>query len=332
MTPSRSPLVYWKKIADAGDLKALLAKANLTGDLFLIKPNWFDPRPGSYTDARVLDLVLSALPGKKIIIEGHSHSRNDLSRRITPENMDAERDWIREQEARYLEKLGLKEVMERHGVEYINVTEEFWAGRLADPRLVRDLVLSKYGPLTHTEFYSFVPERLFALRGVTLVDLARIKMTSPTSRDFSLTMKNLFGLLPQPSRLRYHDQLAESINDINKVYRSLFRVFGLAEGIYQAVIFWEGGRFTTPWSRFDVVKDLGIALCGFDLAAVDVAAGRLFGQDLLERAVIKLARRDFGDFDLAALGQPPLLVDLSQPDWPALLLEKGFSLQDEVVD
>ena len=312
--PQNTSLATWGTVGGPKELAAILDAASVAGDFFIIKPNWFDPRPGSFTDPYILDMVLSTLPGKKLVVEGHSHSRNDLSQRITPENMDARREWIRAQERDYLERTGLAAVLDRHGVEYLNITEEFWAGRTAAESSIRTLVESRFGPITHQEFYGQVPQRLFALRGATLIDLARVKMTSPTSRDFSLTMKNLFGLIPHPSRLRYHDNLPVSIIDVDLVYRALFDVVGLCEGIRHAVVFWEGGRFATAWSHFDVIKDLGIAVAGRELTAVDVTVGLMFGQDLMERAVVKLGRQRFRDFTLADLGQPPLLVDVGT-DW-----------------
>ncbi|HEY3315562.1 MAG TPA: DUF362 domain-containing protein [Bacillota bacterium] len=323
MTGRLSDPVRWKTIEGPEDLRALLVEVGGLGDFFIVKPNWFDPRPGSYTDPYVLDLVLTALPGKKLVIEGHSHSRNDLSQRITPENMDDQREWIRRQEQLYLDRTGLAEVLSRHAVEYLNITEEYWAGRVAAASTVRDLVESRYGPLTHQEFYGYVPKRLFDLRGATLIDLARMKISSPTSRDYSLTMKNLFGLIPHVSRYSYHDSLSESIIDINLVYRTLFDVVGVGEGIRQAVFFWDKGRFVTPWSRFDVVKDLGMAVAGRDLAAVDTVVGMMFGQNLTMRTAIKLAEEKFGELDPEALGEPPLLVDVRDEDWIGPLEAQG---------
>jgi len=281
-------------------------------DIYIIKPNWFDHRPGSYTDAETLDTVLTALPGKKIVIEGHSHSRNDLSIRITPENMDEKREWIQAQEKEYLNRLGITDVLAKHKVEYLNITEEWWNGKTVVGEVIKDIVESKFTPVVHQEFYHIVPLKLFELRGKTLIDLARVKMSSPTCRDFSLTMKNLFGLLPQPSRYRYHDNLPESIVDINKVYRALFNVVGLCEGVKQAVIFWEKGKYATPWSRFDVIENLGIVACSKELVDLDIFVGRLFNEDLTKRKLVQLAREAFGTHHEYEISQAPVLVDLTQ--------------------
>ncbi len=318
MTGTDPQAASYKTVRSPEDLARLLEEAGVGGDRFIIKPNWFDPRPGSQTDARVLDLVLSVLPGKKTIVEGHSHARNDLSMKITPENQDAQREWIRRQEHAYLTRLGLYEVMARHGVEYINITEEVWAGRTAPADAVRGLVEEEYGPVAHQELYGSVPSKLFDLRGQTLIDLARVKMTSPSTRDFSLTMKNLFGLVPPPSRMTYHDDLPRSIVDIDMVYSALFDVVGLCEGIYHSVVFWEGGRFATPWSHFDVIKDLGLAVCGRHLPTVDVFVARLFGQDLEQRAVVKLGMEVFGRVRPEDVAAAPVLVDASTDFVPVL--------------
>ncbi len=281
-------------------------------DCYIVKPNWFDPRPGSYTDAEILDTVLSALPGKKIVIEGHSHSRNDLSIKITPETMDEKREWIRKQEVEYLQRLGITDVLKKHATGYINITEEWWDGNVVSGETIKNIVEGKYTPLAHPEFYEIVPLSLFELKGKTLIDLARVKMSSPTCRDFSLTMKNLFGLVPQPSRFKYHDNLPESIVDINKVYRALFNVIGVCEGINESVVFHDKGQFSTPWSSFDVINELGIAVCGSELPDLDVFVGRLFNEDLTKRTLVQLARDVFGTHYASHIDEAPLLVDLTK--------------------
>ncbi|HHU32121.1 MAG: DUF362 domain-containing protein [Zhaonellaceae bacterium] len=304
--------LHFKLVKNKDEFISFIKATIPQDDLYIIKPNWFDPRPGSYTDAETLDAVFTALPGKKIVIEGHSHSRNDLSIKITPDNMDEKREWIRTQEKEYLNRLGIKDVLDKHNVEYINITEEWWKGKTVPGEVIKGIVESKFTPVGHQEFYQVVPLKLFELKGKTLIDLARVKMSSPTCRDFSLTMKNLFGLLPQPSRYKYHDNLPESIVDINKVYRALFNVLGLCEGVKQAVIFLENGKYSTPWSHFDVVENLGIVACSKELVDLDVFIGRLFNEDLTKRTLVQLARKAFGTHYEDEIRQAPVLVDLAQ--------------------
>jgi hypothetical protein len=66
----------------------------------------------------------------------------------------------------------MDKVLERHGVEYVNVTEEVWAKRTVDPETIRE-ISCKYGPLHFEEFYGQVPTRLFELRGGTFLSLAK---------------------------------------------------------------------------------------------------------------------------------------------------------------
>ncbi|QGP92577.1 hypothetical protein MGLY_19630 [Neomoorella glycerini] len=302
----------WVQTTKFDELRSFLENNLPVDELYLIKPNWFDPRPGSYTSAAVLDLVCNALSGKKIIIEGHSHSRNDLSQKITPENMDDQRDWIRTQEKLYLARTGIDEVLARHNVEYVNITEEFWAGRVVPAKIIQQHVEKKLGPLTYPEFYSFIPEKLYALRGHTLIDLAKIKMCSSTARDFSLSMKNLFGLIPYPSRLKYHTNLPQAIIDIDKLYSALFNIVAVIEGIKEAVVFWEGGQYHTPWSPFDVLKELGLLIIADNLVLADVFCGRLLGQNLLSRTLINLGQQYLGTIDNQILTKAPLLFDTSK--------------------
>lgn len=168
-----------KYIRNQRDMVGLLAEAGLTGDLFLVKPSWFSPHYGNYTEAAVLDLVLGALPGRKIVVEGYSGARNDGSREITPKNAREHWAWIRDQDRWFLERTGIGAVLVRHGVEYINVTEEVWQGRLADPDTIAALVEARYpGVVRHREFFAAAPKRLFDLRGTPLISLARLKTGS----------------------------------------------------------------------------------------------------------------------------------------------------------
>jgi len=166
-----------------------------------------------------------------------------------------------------------------------------------------------------------VPQKLFDLRRHTLIDLARIKMSSPSSRDFSLSLKNLFGLLPQPSRYAYHPDLSQSIVDIDKVYKSLFDVVGLCEGIQKAIVYWDGGHFAT-FGRFDVVTDLGIAATGRDLVALDIFIGWLFGMDLVDRTAYRLGREAFGSGH-PSLQKPAPVIDLKADNWATELDVEG---------
>ena len=96
-------------------------------DRVLVKVTWHGYATGTYTDPAALDLLLSALPAPAIILEGHTSSRNLGGADFDWETEAKQnRAWIRQQEAEYLRRTGLQEVLTRRRAEYINVTEEFW--------------------------------------------------------------------------------------------------------------------------------------------------------------------------------------------------------------
>jgi len=286
---------------------------------FLVKPAWFSPHRANFTGARELDLVLGALPpGRRIVVEGHSGGRNYGGREITPDNADENREWIREQDRLFLERTGIARVLERHRAEYLNVTEEVWAGRVAPAEEIRDAVERAFGrgaqetPVHDESLFGVVPQRLFELRGSVLVSLAKLKTGS-------WSLKNLFGLIPDPMRLRWHGErgelLGRSVTDIASIYRALFRVVGLVEGVYESAVYREGGRHRIVWGRYDVVEELGLVLGGWDLVTLDSCCAELFGEDARGRSFLRIGEAVFGE---AARVPPELEAVLSR--WRERLL------------
>jgi len=94
-------------------------------------------------------------------------------------------------------------VLEKHGVEYLNITEENWAGRTVDAEEIRAQVESRYEPVMRDELYGVIPEKLYELRHGDLLSLSKVKLWQDDI-GVSLTLKNLFGMIPNPSRMRYH--------------------------------------------------------------------------------------------------------------------------------
>lgn len=292
----RTPFVATRNIARPDQLAAVLEEVSRgTGlgypwETTIIKPNWFSPHPANFTGACTLDLVLAAVPGTKLVVESHSCGRNFGGCEVTPANGRELLPWIREQERVFLERTGLEEVLRRHGVEYVNATEEVWGGRAAPADDVRRIVEGRAGPIGHPELYGQVPLRLFELRDrAVLLDLAKIKV-EPGGGAFSLAIKNLFGLIVEPNRWDYHTGLPGSIVDIACVYLSLFPVVGVAEGIFELVRGNPQGEVPAPWGNYDVERDAGLVVAGWPLSDVDLAAGRALGLDLAGRALARLAR------------------------------------------
>ncbi len=318
--------IHAGRVNEASALASLLQAAGVNGKRFIIKVNWFGPEYGYFTDARTLDLVLSSLPpSEKIVVEGHAYGRNDGSREINWRDLNEAFDkweWILQQEAWFLESTGLAEVLKKHGTKYINVTDEVWAGRAVSAETVAAAVEVCYSPVADPEMYTFIPEKLWDLRGTTLISLARIKVRSPNalaedaspySPIYSLSMKNLFGLVPDPFRFRWHgtkgQRLAQSILDNAKIYSALFDVVGFNEGIFHTLLNDPIGEHETNWGRYDIADDQGVAVLGRNLIQLDTfTAALFFPLDWQRWPLFEMAVADFGPVEKQ-------LLDTSPPDF-----------------
>jgi uncharacterized protein (DUF362 family) len=264
----------------------------------LVKVNWFSGLPAQFTDAATLDLFLEALGGPAIILEAHSFMRNDGSRRISNEHARENAKWIRDQENRFLDDNGLSEVMEKQGARYVNVTEEVWAGRAADPTEVRTRVEERSAPLVNGELYTAMPETLLEYEGAPLISLARLKLPGPDGGKVpSLSLKNLFGLVPDPDRSGYHKKLAETVVDMWALYGSYFTPVGVAEAIYHGVRENADGGLEAPWGRYNDLGATGVAVVGANPANVDAFAAGVFGLDISESPALAEYERHVGPWD-----------------------------------
>jgi uncharacterized protein (DUF362 family) len=207
----------------------------------IIKPNWSSSL--IFTEREILDWTLSALDDEVLIVESHAAWRT----RLFIEH-DGPRDGkfleilgtqkkkeFRANDKWFLRYSGIDGVLEKHDVEYLNLSEELWANRVCEPNLVADSVESRAGFLENTALYGLVPERLYDLKGGTLLSLTKPKR-SLKARHVSLTLKNMFGMIPSPWRSKYHGEndslLDQNIVDINRMYGSLFEVRGIIESVF----------------------------------------------------------------------------------------------------
>jgi uncharacterized protein (DUF362 family) len=218
--------------------------ANLVRDLelkppIIIKPNWgFSV---VFTEAKVLDWVLSAIDEDVLVVESYGWAR---CREAVFEKRfgSMEPDDLRESDKWFLDYSGIGEILVKHNVEFLNITEEVWAGRTADTMAIKQGVEKLFPAVHNEEMYSFVPSRLYDLRGGTLLSLAKLKFMPPEGNHppigISLSIKNLFGMIPGPGRGKFHGKenslMNQSIVDINKIYRSLFSLTGIVEAIQTA--------------------------------------------------------------------------------------------------
>ncbi len=302
---TKTPIFLSVKSAD--DFRELLAPLKITGETIVIKPNWFSTHRGNFTEAEVLSAVLSALPADtyKLVVEGYSGFRNDGSRRINLKDQRSDWEWIREQDEWFRETFGITEVLAEHGAKYLSVTEEVWSGRTAPADEVSALVEKKTSskkkaePIAHTELYEQVPMRLWELAGATLISLTKIK------GGLSLSLKNLFGMVPEPLRLSYHGEdsadLPQSIADIARIYLSIFNVVGVCEAVFSTAVYNEKGALTTDWGNYDLVESAGIACAGRDPLTLDAAVSAIMGEKPKKLHYLQKLGKSYGSYDKKAV-------------------------------
>lgn len=282
--------VHVETAVNAESFAALIGALNLKPPV-LIKPNWGTVE--CYSEAEVLDWTLAAIPGEKIVIESHGWARNEetlLNKGpvgLTKANLRKGNRW-------FLEYSGIDRVLEKHHVEYLNLTEEMWAGRAADAALVQRAVEERFAPVQFAELYEKVPARLYELRGGTLLSLAKYKIIFHPL-GISMSVKNQFGLIPGPSRGKFHGKehafLDQSIVDINKIYHSLFTVKGVVEAAYSAGYLEKDGEPT------QVFPGGGKAFASEDTVTLDAFATALHGCDPNSVGHLRLAAQTFGVWD-----------------------------------
>ena len=264
----------------------------------VIKPNW--GTVNNFTEAEVLDGVLSAIGGEALVVESYGWARTEDA--LNGRGIGSmKRSDLRRSDEWFLRTSGVGEVLGRHGVGYLNVTEEVWAGRVVEPGVVRKMA-DRYPPVLFEEMYARVPEKLFELRGGTFLSLAKYRLNHEPI-VVSLSLKNLFGMIPGPGRSRFHGEgdcrLDQSIVDINKVYRSIFDVVGMVDGVLTASI----GKTAEEAIRPQTAKNRGLLLGSRDCVTLDATVATLEGRDPGKIGYLKLAASLFGGWDEAALGE-----------------------------
>lgn len=232
------------------NLGEVLEKLELKSDVVLVKPNWVAAYKGGYTDIWMVDLLLRALEKKKVyFVESFSFWRTDKklesgedyfsSREASFESGKIHQEFFRNMDQWFLKYTGIKEVLERYEAEYICTTDELWQGKGVDEEVIKTRVEAKFSPVMEKELYKRVPSRLWENAGADFLSLAKMKID--TLYGASLSIKNMFGLIPDPNRYnKFHGEddsrLVQNIVDVNKIYASLFemkymneRIFGYCE-------------------------------------------------------------------------------------------------------
>ncbi|MFW9963440.1 MAG: DUF362 domain-containing protein [Candidatus Sifarchaeia archaeon] len=255
----------------------------------VIKPNWgFSV---IYTEAAILDWTLSAINGNAIIVESYGWAR--CREAVEEKKYGAwDRETLRKSDKWFLRYAGIDKVLEKHDVEYINITEEIWAGRAAEQETIQKIVEDSYSPLFMKKMASFVPQRLYDLSDGTLLNLAKLKFMGDDI-VISLTLKNLFGMIPGPDRGEFHGEMNKAMNpsivDMNKIYRSLFKTKGVVEAVHSA----SSGMTLEP----QVFMNPGVLWSCDDTLELDAVVTSHVGLDPNSVGYMKLAAQNFGEWD-----------------------------------
>jgi hypothetical protein len=243
------------KINNPKELKKILVSPNLQSDTIIIKPNWVTDEPADYTEADTLRIIFEALDSKIIVTESHSariHGE-DINFQIDGKKVnwrwlldgDGWRwltenpgwDWFKEkhwaklksEDKKFQDEKGFTDLFSEFNVDYVNVTDEVWSGRTLDPSEIKKHVESRFQPVDNEEMYSMIPEKLYDHQGSTFISLSKLKVYA------SFTIKNMFGMIPDPVRPWWHGKnnikLSTSIIDINKIYHSLYKMHGICEAL-----------------------------------------------------------------------------------------------------
>ena len=286
------------KLSNPNEISQILDDPWLKNQTIIIKPNWVSTDPADFTDADTLRVLLEALDSHVIVTESYmlGRSMNILKQGLgfTVEGKDVnwqwllkgdgwkwlienpDWDWFRSgkhweqiiiEDKKFIDEYGFADLFNEFNVTYINVTEEVWNGRIANPTEVKKIVESKYKPVRNKKLYGMVPAKLFDIRNSTFISYARMKMYA------SYTIKNLFGMIPDPLRPYWHgpknSTIVQNIVDINKIYHSLFNVFGICEAIYTLPLPDPEGKYEGYVCRYNIYEGSGFVAVGRNLAALD---------------------------------------------------------------
>lgn len=287
------------RVKTGRDLRRSLEGRLPESEALLVKPNWYSPHPSNYTDADALRMVMEAVDAKVVVVEGYSLDRQDGSMSFTVEGEKVDWGWltrnpgwewvkeedrwdqIRSQDRWFRDEHGFTDLFTEHGAEYVNVTEEIWRGNTVESRRVKKRVEEMYPAASNEEIYGFMPRRLAAHSGYPMVSLGRVKGYG--GEYPSLSLKNMFGLIPDPLRAWWHGpdnaRLDQSIIDITKLYASYFKLYGVNEAVKTLVTTDPEGEVEAPWGRYAVKPGNGLVTHGPNLLELDAVTCGLIDVD-----------------------------------------------------
>jgi hypothetical protein len=287
------------RIKNSGELKKVLDDPSFKSETIIIKPNWVDTEPGGFIESRTLRMIFEALDSNIIVTESYNLARakGRDKNKVTLPNEDRVVNWkwflggegwrwlfehpswdwfkntenweiLRKEEKTFLDQYGFTDLFQEFDVEYVNATEEIWAGRNANPTEIMNEVESHFAKVQSDKLYEIVPKTLYHYRGSTFISLARIKQYA------TFSLKNMFGMIVDPMRSWWHgpnnSRIVQSIVDINKIYHALFKMYGLCESIHQIAVPDPDGDYKALYMEdYSLHDGLGIIATANDLVALD---------------------------------------------------------------
>lgn len=171
-------------------------------DSVFIKPNLVSDDPiyienGSNTDVRVIKAVIEYLEGYDLdVLLGESETgTKSKGRRLE----------------RALEHMGIYDLQAEHEFEIVNLTEDDWVTvPIPDGTHLEELDLAE----------TFLQSDL-------IVNLPKVKTHKYATITCSL--KNMFGVVPDPLRIVYHEDIHRVLRDLNSLFHD--RTFTVVDGI-----------------------------------------------------------------------------------------------------
>ncbi|KKM14777.1 hypothetical protein LCGC14_1702700 [marine sediment metagenome] len=331
------------KVSNSDELKQILIDPWLESETIIIKPNWGSNLPAAFNDSKTLRMILEVLDSNIVVTESHTHSfiypllEDVMSFVIEDKEVNWEwfikgdgwkwlienPDWdwfkkdgywdqLKKEEQAFLDEFGFTDLFKEFNVSYINVTDEIWNERIADPSEVKKLVESRFKPVKVDQLYSMVPKKLYDLRGSTFISFAKVKLYA------SFTMKNIFGMIPDPLRPWWHgineSRIVTSINDINKIYSSLFNVYGICDALNTTSIPDPEGKFHDLFAgNYKIIDGFGVVAFGRHLVSLDAILLNLTDHWIKQtaefnRIQIDMSQEEFGAYDKGFLKESKLKV------------------------
>ncbi|MBN2015483.1 DUF362 domain-containing protein [Candidatus Dojkabacteria bacterium] len=297
------------KVNDSHDMDEFIESLHIKSDSVIIKPNWVDGLDCSHTDMKVLDMFLSSLGKNVYFVESYTFWRTDKmckqgvkedyfsSEEATLENGRKHWNFFKKQDKWFLKKEGFDSLMEKHNARYINVTNAVWQKDTAPKEDVKKIVERDLTPVVHEEFYSYVPKEISDLKGADFISFAKAKLD--TGYGLSLSIKNMFGMIPDPTRApKYHKDedkyLADAIIDMHKIYGSLFNMNFVVDGVFTACEMDFDTNTTVPY------RNWGVIIGGKNALEVDRVGSELMRGEF-KGAMIELNEKyasNFGETDV----------------------------------